>query len=244
MKFIGMGKRFTLINIMQRNLHTLIITKNYLTLCTYTWTVKGEYLYSNKMKKYLHRYVMEFYYGKEAIEEANKKNFVVDHIDNNSFNCRVSNLCFIPNNLNKAKGLTFDKRRIEMKDNLTLTFYKDFSTGQFQITIAFHKEFFYIVNEKAIQVDKAYFVYEDDFELVLNDAGKILQQVNKNGEFDENKLSCKNMLYYPSTYIKLKPEEKGCPVIERDGKQYLILNEHTRLGEIPPDKNLYDEDKI
>ncbi|WP_077324629.1 HNH endonuclease [Virgibacillus siamensis] len=100
-------------------------------LKSYTWTVKGEYLYSNKLKKYLHRYVMEFYYGKEAIDEANKKNFVVDHIDNNGFNCRVSNLCFIPNNLNKAKGLTFDKRRIEMKEDMTLTFYKDFSTGQF-----------------------------------------------------------------------------------------------------------------
>lgn len=87
---------------------------------------------------------MEFYYGEGAIKKADEKGFVVNHIDNNGFNCRVSNLCFIPNDLNKAKGLTFDKRRREMVDDLTLTFYKDFITGQFPITITFNKEFVYI----------------------------------------------------------------------------------------------------
>lgn len=213
-------------------------------LKSYTWTVNGDYLYSNKLKKYLHRFVMEFYYGKEAIEEANKNNFVVDHIDNNGFNCRVSNLCFIPNDLNKAKGLTFDKRRNEMKNLIVLTFYKDFKSGEFQLTIAFNKEFVvYIDNNSPILVDKAYFLYEDDFELVLSDAAKILQQINKNAEFDVNKLSYKKVKFIPSTYIRLKPEEIGSPQIERDGKYYLVLNEQTRLGEIPPDKDLFNSDK-
>lgn len=210
-------------------------------LKSYTWSINGDYLRSGKLNKYLHRYVMEFYYGEDAIKEADEKGFVVDHIDNNGFNCRVSNLWFIPNDLNKAKGLTFDKRRKEMVDDLTLTFYKDLKTGQFQITIAFNKEYVYQFVDKYIQVERAYYVYEDDFELVLNDAAKILQQVQKNCEFDETKLSYKKMLYVPSTYIKLKPEEEGSMVIERDGKHYLILNEHTRIGEIPPKLELYED---
>lgn len=210
-------------------------------LSSYTWSINGDYLRSGKLNKYLHRYVMEFYYGEEAIKEANEKGFVVDHIDNNGFNCRVSNLCFIPEDLNKAKGLTFDKRR-KMVNDLTLTFYKDFKTGQFQITIAFNKEFVFVQGDRYIQVDKAYYLYENDFELVLNDAAKILQQVEKNGWFDEEKLSHTKMLYVPSTYIELDEGEKGNLVVERNGKQYLILNENVRLGEIPPNLELFNVD--
>lgn len=155
-------------------------------------------------------------------------------------NCRVSNLWFIPNDLNKAKGLTFDKRRKEMVDDLTLTFYKDFKTGQFQITITFNKEFVYVHQDKYIQIDRAYYLYENDFELVLNDASKILQQVQKNGEFDETKLSHKKMIYVPSTYIELDETEKETSVIERNGRQYLIVNEKVRLGETPPNIELYN----
>ncbi|MDH5163934.1 hypothetical protein P5X88_23620 [Heyndrickxia oleronia] len=110
-----------------------------------------------------------------------------------------------------------------MVDDLTLTFYKDFKTGQFHITIAFNKEYINQFDDKYIQVDRAYYVYEDVFELVLNDAAKILQQVHKNGEYDETKLSNKKILYVPSTYVELKSEEEGSLVIKRDGKHYLIL---------------------
>jgi hypothetical protein len=209
-------------------------------LKAYTWSVKGEYLYSNKLKKYLHRYVMEYYYGEEAIKVANEKGFVVDHIDNNGFNCRVSNLCFIPNALNKAKGLTFDKRRREMVDDLTLTFYKDFVSGQFQITITFNKEFVYIHEGKGVLVDRAYYLYDNDFELVLSDASKILQQVQKNYRFHETKLSHKKMIYVPSTYIELNEDEKKGSIIERNGNHYLLIDEKVRLGESPPKIELYN----
>ncbi|MBT2655293.1 hypothetical protein J7E81_08555 [Bacillus sp. ISL-18] len=117
------------------------------------------------------------------------------------------------------------------------------NSGQFQITIAFNKEYVYVdQQENYIQVDRAYFVYEDDYELVLNDAAKILQQLQKNGEFDENKLSCLRKVYVPSTYIELKPEEKGAAMIERNGKHYLLLNEHTRIREIPPKLDLYENE--
>ncbi|GIN62506.1 hypothetical protein J27TS8_24990 [Robertmurraya siralis] len=213
-------------------------------LKSYTWSINGDYLRSGKLNKYLHRYVMEFYYGEESIKEADERGFVVDHIDNNGFNCRISNLCFIPNDLNKAKGLTFDKRRREMVDDLTLTFYKDFKTGQFQITISFNKEFVYVHEGKVIQVDRAYYLYENDFELVLNDASKILQQVQKNGEFDETKLSHQKMLYVPSTYIELKESEKEGSIIERNGKHYLILNDKVRLGKTPLNLDIFNNTDV
>jgi hypothetical protein len=48
---------------------------------------KDKYIYSGKYKKYLHQVVMEFWHGTENFQKAKVMGFVVDHIDNNGFNC-------------------------------------------------------------------------------------------------------------------------------------------------------------
>lgn len=94
-----------------------------------------------------------------------------------------------------------------------------------------------IYEEKGVLVDRAYYLYDNDIELVLNDASKISQQVQKNYGFDETKLSHKKMIYVPSTYVELS--ENGS-VIERNGNHYLIINEKVRFGESPPNIELYN----
>lgn len=48
-----------------------------------TWTKVGEYLYSNKLEKYLHIYIMRKWYGDDTYEEMKDNGYVVDHMDNN-----------------------------------------------------------------------------------------------------------------------------------------------------------------
>jgi hypothetical protein len=48
---------------------------------------------------------MEHWDGKDAMEEANKKNYVVDYLGNNGFYYLVSNLFIIPKMKNSTKGL-------------------------------------------------------------------------------------------------------------------------------------------
>ncbi len=74
-----------------------------------SWIKKGRYIYSNKLKEYLHIYVIKQWYGEKVYNNLKENGFVVDHMDNNGHNCYINNLCFLPDNENKAKGLTVDK---------------------------------------------------------------------------------------------------------------------------------------
>ena len=91
-----------------------------------------EYIHSSKLG-YLHRVVMEYWYGRDTMKKANEQNFVVDHLNNNGLDCRMSNLCFIPKNRNTAKGLTYDSKRQDMISEIALNIFKDFQTKKFQI---------------------------------------------------------------------------------------------------------------
>lgn len=102
-----------------------------------TWGLNNErYLYNQKLG-YLHAYIMKKWYGEEVCQSMKEQDFVIDHMDNNSTNCCIDNLCFLPNAYNKAKGLTFDQEN-EDKRFIALTITKDFYTKLYQITIKFN----------------------------------------------------------------------------------------------------------
>ena len=103
----------------------------------YTWGEKNGYLHSGKLG-YLHRYIMGKWYGQDVLDEMTKAGFVVDHMDNNGFECRIENLYFLAKNENTAKGLTLDIQIEEMRPRIALSIYRDFSTGLFQITMFFN----------------------------------------------------------------------------------------------------------
>ncbi len=74
----------------------------YEELTSKTWTLtkanietddKG-YL-SNKTLGLLHRYIVAKWYGQDVLDTMTQKGFVVDHLNNNHTDCRISNLEFL-----------------------------------------------------------------------------------------------------------------------------------------------------
>lgn len=102
-----------------------------------TWSKKGEYLYSSKLKVYLHVYIMKKWYGDDVYEKMKAEGCVVDHMDNDGHNCCIDNLSFLLSDENKAKGMTVDKMSAD-RSYIALSMFKDFDTQLFQITISFN----------------------------------------------------------------------------------------------------------
>lgn len=149
-----------------------------------TWTKVGEYLYSNKLEKYLHIYIMRKWYGDDTYEEMKDNGYVVDHMDNNGHNCCVDNLCFLIEDENKAKGMTLDKRSAD-KSHIALSMFKDFETQLFQITVVFNYPAKLILSnlERPAVVELAFFLYDCEYEMVINDARAIMYDYRRNYTF-------------------------------------------------------------
>lgn len=158
-------------------------------LISLTWTRKGDYLYSNKLHTYLHIYVMKKWYGEETYQQMKQGGCVVDHMDNNGHNCRISNLCFLLDNENKAKGMTVDKMSAN-KSYIALSMYKDFETKLLQMTIVFNYPATAVISglEKPAVVKLAYFLYDCEYEMVINDARTVLYDYRRNYSFNPEKL--------------------------------------------------------
>lgn len=56
-----------------------------------TWTLDNGYIRNSKLG-FLHRYMMEKWYGKEVLDDMTQRGWVVDHMNNNGFDCRICNL--------------------------------------------------------------------------------------------------------------------------------------------------------
>lgn len=154
-----------------------------------TWGLLNKRYPNNAKLGTLHSYVMKKWYGEDFCNEMKRNDFVIDHMDNNSHNCCIENLCFLSNDFNKAKGLTFDK---ESKDKrfIALTMFKDFETDLFQITIFFNYPATLKLdglNEPAV-VDLAYFLYEGDYRSVILEAQEILVEYKNDYTFRPEKL--------------------------------------------------------
>lgn len=154
-----------------------------------TWGLNNErYLYNQKLG-YLHAYIMKKWYGEEVCQSMKEQDFVIDHMDNNSTNCCIDNLCFLPNAYNKAKGLTFDQEN-EDKRFIALTITKDFYTKLYQITIKFNYPATLVLDgfEKLAVVELAYLLYEGDYRRVIIEAQNILLEYKEAYTFSPEKL--------------------------------------------------------
>jgi hypothetical protein len=213
-----------------------------------SWHVKRNKKKDDKEKTYinssklglLHRVVMAHWYGEEELKKATAMKYVVDHMDNDGFNCSLENLCFIPKDRNTAKGLTYDKKRAEVTDVIALNIFKDFKTQLFQITIGFNIPTAYKVNDQLVVVSDLKLLYENDFDRTFFDAERILHDFTKYNVFDTNKLNHIKLEYTPAIPAFVSPEEADAPFIIRDGKVLLNLDsEQARLDKVAPNKELY-----
>ena len=199
-----------------------------------TWTESNGYIKNGKLGL-LHRYMMEKWYGKEVLEEMTQRGWVVDHMNNNAFDCRICNLEFLPSRHNVAKGQILDVESEEMRHHIALNIFKDFQTGLYQISIGFNDNIcFYNVKRKEVRpINTLFLLYDCDYKLVIYDAEQILTKYSIEKQFGLGNL---NFIDYKCEFtpeIQLTKQEieeitnRDRFYIERDGELYFIPGKHT-----------------
>lgn len=180
--------------------------------------------YSKKLGDYkkLHQIVMIHWYGFEALKEAYEKNFIVEHMNNNPYDCMINNLSFAPNRLNIAKGQTYDIDRKEIMSVAAINMFKDFETKRYQITVGFNKEFAMKLEKGLVPLNALRFVYENNFRRTFMDAENILYGIMDYGMVDTNKLHHIHMDIEQANYIHLKEHQKKAPFVEIDGSLFQV----------------------
>jgi hypothetical protein len=107
----------------------------YEELSTHAWSLKKGYPDNATLGGGLHRYMMAKWYGEDVLKDFTDRGYVVDHMNNNHMDCRITNLEFLKKAYNTAKGQAFDVDAREMQYRIAVNIFKDFTTGYYQITI-------------------------------------------------------------------------------------------------------------
>lgn len=189
----------------------------------------------------LHRFVMEHWYGESEMKKAKERDYVVDHLSNESLNCKISNLCFIPRTLNTSKGNDFDIRRKEVEKMFALNIFKDFRTQLFQITIVFNDpaSFIDLENNKRLPIAKFFLLYDNKFRRVLTDSQTIINELLYEGNFNIKKLNHKEYCVETANYI-MPSDQKDSPLVFMDGKAYANMDiGNIKFVSTPPYKKLF-----
>lgn len=201
------------------------------------WRIKEKYIYAGN--KSLHRTVMDYWYGKECCEEMSKNEFVIDHIDNNGFNCLYENLAFLSRSKNwHYKGNYYDKERIETIPIAAVNIMKKMGGDKFQITIGFNVP---LVNSQGQQFSAAFFVYDtNDYDLVLSDALTLIESAKK-GEIDFRHLRFDRYKLEPFYMVKINgPSLPSGSIIDVDGKILIVHRfDYPVIQKIAPDNTLW-----
>lgn len=186
-----------------------------------------KYPYSNKYKKALHQIAFDYYYGEELRKKAYSQNYIIEHLDNDGFNCTISNLFLLRKIKNTYKGWHLDKVVKENKYIAALTVFHVHENQSFQITIAFNETF---TNKETGKVlDRVRLLYPYNYEIVLQDAEQIIESISKKEviNFSEWKslYRFKDIHIDYEVEIELTEEEKLQPpgtMIIRDGQYYFL----------------------
>lgn len=191
---------------------------------------KYKYPYSNEYKKTLHQIVFDYYFGEEHRTRAYELGYIIEHLDNDGFNCDISNLFVLKKVKNTYKGWNFDKEVKSALPVIALKIYHILKNKTFQITIAFNQTFNNQNSGKTI--DKIKLLYDYNYEIVLQDAEQILESIVNTGRIDFNAWKelyrFKDIRVSHSPDIVLTEEEKKQgfgTLIFRGGKTYISIGE-------------------
>ena len=211
-------------------------------LTSHVWSMdKNRYPKNKTLGGGLHRYMMKKWYGDEALEEFTRKGYVVDHINNEHNDCRISNLEFLLHDYNTAKGHQLDKDIRRLKRKLAVSIFKDFYTGCYQLTIGCND---YICghdsNGEEYGIDCFKLLYNGDynnFPIVILDAEILLLSYEFNQKIDICKTKAACIRIYHSFNIQLTEEEKQQAVVTRSGFPFVVIgNGRTFIDKKAPDK--------
>ncbi|MBG9734955.1 hypothetical protein [Paenibacillus alvei] len=207
---------------------------------------KYKYPYSNEYKKTLHQISFDYYFGEEFRKEAYNKDYIIEHLDNNGFNCSISNLFLLKKIKNTYKGWNFDKVVHDSKHIAALTIYHVLENRTFQITIAFNEAYRNASSGKSL--GKVRLLYSYNYEIVLQDAEQIIEAISNREDINFERWKeiyrFKDLRVEYEPELELTEEEKKQPpgtLVMRDGQYYLLIGKtETSIGivnSIPYDKN-------
>lgn len=172
---------------------------------------------------YLHRYVMGLWYGEEVLNDMTQKGYVVDHMNNDHSDCRISNLEFLKKSYNTAKGQAFDVDAKELKWRIAVNLFKDFSTGCYQITIGCNDTIIFDVLGEVKYVNVIRLLYDCDYSIVINDAENILREYETTDTISLNCTHACEIRIETAPMFRLSEEEQNSGIVCRDGDYYFVL---------------------
>lgn len=219
------GKTITIYRPSFKHLASVTYTEDlYNILNSTTWTIVTsktgkDYL---KSKKYglLHQLVVSYFYGRDVLKEAYNNGYVIDHLDNNGYNCTFENLTLIPKKENSAKGLTYDIERIESIRNFAINISKDFDTEEYQISVAFNQPANIRIDNTEWALLTLYLRYGTKYKTAFIDARSILNDLNDKGTLNIETLRHNGFYYDKPEIILATHEEIVSGFIFREGQIY------------------------
>jgi hypothetical protein len=123
---------------------------------------------------------------------------------------------------------------------MAVNFYKDFKSGQYQITIGCNKPYYLVIQNKAVNVTAIYLLYIDDFFRTMTDATILINEMKKYGKFKLSGLSYERYQYEEAILVELEPGQEDAVFFEHEGKFALRLGtDHAIINAIAPDQSLY-----
>ncbi len=103
-----------------------------------SWSVSNGYLRNDELGM-LHKYIIGKWYDSGLREDMQKQGFIIEHLNGDKMDCQISNLYFLHQDENTAKGQTLDRAfSSNAPQEVALRIYKDVTTGAFQITFTFN----------------------------------------------------------------------------------------------------------
>jgi len=190
---------------------------------------KYKYLYSKEYKKYLHQIVFDYYLGEDARKKFYESGYIIEHLDNDGFNCDISNLFILKKTKNICKGLYLDKEISKSLPIIGLTIYHIIHNKTFQITIVFNELF---INEFGKKLSTIRLLYDYNYEIVLQDAEQILESIVGTGHINFAKwrslyrFNDIEITYAPDVELLEEEKKQKCgTLIYREGKAYILLGQ-------------------
>jgi hypothetical protein len=189
-----------------------------------------KYPYSNEYKKYLHQIAFDYYFGEDARKKFYESGYIIEHLDNDGFNCDISNLFILKEIKNTYKGWHFDKECRKALPIMALKIYHMIHNKTFQIAIVFNRSFINDASKRVLNTVRL--LYDYNYEIVLQDAEQIIESIVSTGHINFTKWRSLHrfddieVIYAPE--IELSEEEKKQEygtLIFREGKAYLLLGQ-------------------
>jgi hypothetical protein len=181
---------------------------------------------------------MSKWYGEDGLNDLTKKGYVVDHMNNNRMDCRISKLDFLKKTYNTAKGLTFDIDSKDMRHRIAVNIFKDFKTGCYQITIGCNDLIYgQDISGKKYYVSTIKLLFNCDYSIVIHDAEKILRQYETERTISVHQTHACDMRFVKAIAIQPTEKERKSGVIMREGIWYRALGaSHTFIVSTPFDE--------